>query len=75
MIAKKTSKNQFTLPKKVAERFPDVEYFEVSLDNDRIVLAPVRLNGLERIQRRLADLGLSEKDVRDAVIWARKSPQ
>ena len=56
MIAKKTSKNQFTLPKKVAERFPDVEYFEVSLDNDRIVLAPVRLNGLERIQRRLADL-------------------
>jgi hypothetical protein len=75
MIAKKTSKNQFTLPKKVAERFPDVEYFEVSLDNDRIVLAPVRLNGLELIQRRLADLGLSEKDVRDAVIWARKAPQ
>ena len=33
MIAKKTSKNQLTLPKKVVERFPDVEYFDVRVDD------------------------------------------
>ena len=29
MLAKKTSKNQITLPKPVAEAFPDAEYFDV----------------------------------------------
>ena len=32
MLAKKTSKNQLTLPKAVVSRFPDVDYFEVSTD-------------------------------------------
>ena len=29
MLAKKTSKNQITLPKAVISRFPAVEYFDV----------------------------------------------
>jgi bifunctional DNA-binding transcriptional regulator/antitoxin component of YhaV-PrlF toxin-antitoxin module len=29
MLAKMTSKNQITIPKKIIEQLPDVEYFEV----------------------------------------------
>jgi hypothetical protein len=73
MIAKKTSKNQLTLPKKIVEQFPDVEYFDVRVDEAQITLVPVRPGQLEQVQARLQQLGLSERDVRDAVAWARSS--
>lgn len=73
MIAKKTSKNQLTLPKRVVERFPDVEYFDVRVDDAQIILAPVRPGQLRQVQARLKQLGISERDVRDAVAWARSS--
>ncbi|MHB1282246.1 MAG: hypothetical protein ACYCOY_10985 [Metallibacterium sp.] len=46
MLAKKTVKNQITLPKAVVGRFAGVDYFEVSTDGTAIVLAWVsaRLN-------------------------------
>jgi hypothetical protein len=72
VIAKKTSKNQLTLPKRVVERFPDVEYFEVLVDDSRISLVPVRPGQLQEVQRRLEQLGISEADVADAVAWARR---
>ena len=75
MIAKKTSKNQLTLPKKVVERFPDVEYFDVRADEAQITLLPVRPGELQQVQARLKRLGLSETDVRDAVTCARRSRQ
>jgi len=71
MIAKKTSKNQLTLPKKAVERFPDVDYFEVSVDDARITLVPVRTGQLQQVQARLEQLGLSSRDVHEAVSWAR----
>jgi hypothetical protein len=73
MIAKKTSKNQLTLPKKVADRFPGIDYFDVRVDADTIVLVPVRPDRLRELQDRLEELGISEGDVRNAVAWARKS--
>jgi hypothetical protein len=72
MIAKKTSKNQLTLPKKVVERFPDVEYFDVRVDDAQITLVPVRPGQLQQVQARLEQLGISGQDVRDAVAWARR---
>ncbi len=75
MIAKKTSKNQLTLPKKVVERFPGVEYFDVQIDDAQITLVPVRPGQLEQVQARLERLGLSERDVHDAVAWGRRSRQ
>lgn len=71
MIAKKTSKNQLTLPKKVVEHFPNVEYFDVRVDDGQITLVPVRPGHLQQVQARLGQLGISERDVRDAVAWAR----
>jgi hypothetical protein len=71
MLAKLTSKNQLTLPKAVLADFPGAEYFEVAEDNGRIVLTPVRLNRSDAVRAKLADLGLAEGDVADAVKWAR----
>ncbi|MBF0566475.1 MAG: AbrB/MazE/SpoVT family DNA-binding domain-containing protein, partial [Nitrospirae bacterium] len=42
MLAKKTSKNQLTLPKEIAKDFAETEYFDVSVKDSKIVLKPVR---------------------------------
>lgn len=72
MLAKLTSKNQLTLPKSVLSFCQGTEYFDVSKDNGRIVLTPVRLNKADAVRSKLADLGISEDDVADAVNWARE---
>ena len=57
MLAKKTSKNQITIPKKIAESFPDVEYFDIRVEGDKILLAPAKIlpagPPLERVRGRL----------------------
>jgi hypothetical protein len=70
-ITKKTSKNQITLPKRIVEKFPGVDYFEVAAEGGSIVLRPVELDPLRRAREKLAELGIGEEDVRAAVEWAR----
>jgi len=41
MLAKKTSRNQITLPKPIVRQLPDSEYFDVSLRDGAVVLRPV----------------------------------
>ena len=72
MRAKLSSENQIVLPDSVASSFEGVEYFEVAIEDRRIVLTPVRLTGADAVRSRLADLGLSESDVTEAVAWARR---
>lgn len=72
MLAKLTAKNQLTLPKGVMSSFQGAEYFEVTEDNGRIVLTPVRLNRADAVRSKLAELGISESDVAEAVTWSRK---
>ena len=73
MLAKITSKNQITLPKAVVSEYPDMQYFDVGNENGRIVLTPVRLTQADAVRSRLAELGITESDVADAVVWARRS--
>ena len=73
MLAKKTSKNQLTLPKAIASRFPDVDYFEVSTDGNLITLKPFQRSRIEEVWEHLDKLGITEQDVRDAVEWARET--
>ncbi len=73
MLAKKTVKNQITLPKKIVEKFPDAEYFDVEEDNGNIILKPVFPVRIDEVRKKLAELGITERDVRDAVQWARGS--
>ena len=72
MLAKLTSKNQLTLPKAVIADFQGSEYFDVTKENRRIVLTPVRVNRADAVRAKLAELGMSETDVADAVAWARQ---
>ncbi len=72
MLSKKTSKNQITLPKAVMAQFGGVDYFDVSTDGERIVLRPLRESRADEVRARLADLGITERDVDDAVAWARQ---
>ena len=41
MLAKLTTKNQITIPKKVVEQLPDVKYFDVELKDGVVVLKPL----------------------------------
>ena len=72
MLAKLTSKNQLTLPKAVISTFEGTEYFDVTEEDGRIVLTPVRVARADAVRRKLAELGLSEVDVAEAVSWARQ---
>ncbi len=73
MLAKLTSKNQLTLPKSVLTFCEGTEYFEVTEENGRIVLTPVRINRANAVRSKLADLGLDESDIAAAVSWARNT--
>ncbi len=72
MLAKLTAKNQLTLPKAALSSCQGITYFDVTEDNGRIVLTPVRLNRADAVRAKLADLGISEDDVTAAMTWARK---
>lgn len=75
MLAKMTSKNQITLPKAVIAQLPPAEYFEVEAVDNRIVLTPVRVEkagAADAVRDKLAQLGITEADVQDAVAWARR---
>lgn len=72
MLAKRTSKNQLTLPKAVVDATGAVDYYQVSTDGNRIILTPVRMQQADAVRAKLAQLGIVERDVKDAVAWARK---
>ena len=73
MLAKMTSKNQITIPKKIIDQMPSVKYFEVELKDGKIELKPLRVyeTDLEKIRAKMKNLGLQPNSVREAVEWAR----
>ena len=73
MLAKMTSKNQITIPKKIVEQSPDVDYFEVELIDGAVMLKPlVTYNtSLEKIRSKVKKLGIDENTVKEAIEWAR----
>jgi hypothetical protein len=72
MLAKKTIKNQITLPKAVVTHFSGVEYFDVTSDGECIILRPLQRSRAGEVRARLAQLGIDEPDVAAAVSWARE---
>jgi hypothetical protein len=72
VLAKKTVKNQITLPKAVVTHFSEVEYFDVSTDGECIILRPLQRSRAEEVRARLAQLGIDERDVTAAVAWTRE---
>ncbi len=76
MLAKKTSKNQLTLPKEIVKEFPEIEYFDIAINDRKIVLTPVIMKPIDStltsIRDKMDKLGIKQNDVKDAVQWARK---
>ncbi len=75
MLAKLTSKNQITLPRKVIQEFKGIEYFDAAVQDGRIVLAPVRMQPVDAtltgIREKMQKLGITPADVTEAVQWVR----
>jgi hypothetical protein len=70
MLAKKTVNNQVTLPKEILDLFPGTDSFDVQIENGRIILKPLQPYDLEQVQNKIAELGIMEEDIRDAIVWA-----
>jgi bifunctional DNA-binding transcriptional regulator/antitoxin component of YhaV-PrlF toxin-antitoxin module len=73
MLAKLTSKNQITIPKRIIDQIPDARYFEVGLRDGVVVLKPLKTysTSLEEIRAKVEKLDLDPECVREAVKWAR----
>jgi hypothetical protein len=76
MLARKTSKNQLTLPKEIVAGFPGVDLFDATVEENRIVLTPVKITplsaSLDSIRDKMERLGIGREDVAKAIEWARK---
>ena len=71
MLAKKSSKNQITLPKAIVASIGDVDYFDVTIREGRIILEPVRTKKGDEVRSRLESLGIRETDIDAAIQYAR----
>jgi len=71
MLAKKSSKNQITLPKAIMASIGDVDYFDVTVQKGRVILEPVRTNQGDAVRSRLESLGIRETDIDAAIQYAR----
>jgi hypothetical protein len=72
MLAKLTTKNQLTLPKSITREIGNSEYFDVKVVDGQIILTPVKMQRSDAVRAKLAALELSDRDIDDAVNWARK---
>lgn len=72
MLVKGTSGNQLMLPRAVVEATGAAEYYEVNTVHGSIVLTPVRVQSANAVRAGLAERGIDEQDVKDAIAWARK---
>ena len=77
MLAKRTSKNRITFPRDIVKNFPDIAYFDVVMDNDRILLRPVKFmpseSTLEKVRLKMKKPGIIGNDIKETIAWARKS--
>jgi bifunctional DNA-binding transcriptional regulator/antitoxin component of YhaV-PrlF toxin-antitoxin module len=73
MLAKITSKNQITIPKKIMDQIPDARYFEVLFKDGTVVLKPLKTysTNLEAIRSKIQELGLNPDCVKEAIKWTR----
>ena len=72
MLAKLNSENQLTLPQSIVQQMDNPSYFEVTLENGKVILTPVQVLNTARIREKLESVGITEQDVEDAIQWSRK---
>lgn len=67
MLAKRTRKNQVTLPKAIVQRVGEADDHDVTVHDGKIVLTPVRLQQADAARVKLDALGITQDDVEDAI--------
>ena len=72
MLAKRTLKNQITLPKAIVQRVGEADDYDVTVQVGKIVLTPVRLQQADAVRAKVERLGITQDDVDEAIAWARK---
>lgn len=72
MLAKLTAKNQVTLPKAVVSCIETSGYFDVIVEDGRIILMPVCGQQGDSVRDRLEEIGITRQDVEAALAWARQ---
>ena len=73
MLAKITSRNQVTIPKKIMEQLPNPQYFDVQFKDGLVIMKPMVAydTNLEQIRAKMKTLNLKADSVREAIRWAR----
>ncbi|GLW61611.1 AbrB family transcriptional regulator [Hydrogenophilus thermoluteolus] len=71
MLTKRTTKNQITLPKAIVQSTGEADYYDVTVQDGKIVLTPVRIQQVDSVRSKLEKLGITPDDVEDAIAWAR----
>jgi hypothetical protein len=72
MLTKRTSKNQVTLPKAIVKTAGEADYYDVTVQDGKIVLTPIRLHQADAVRAKLEELGITQEDVSEAIAWARE---
>lgn len=71
MRARLTAGDRLTVPSAALTAVGPADHFDVTVENGRLVLTPVRASRADTVRAKKVGLGLSETDVGDAVEWAR----
>ena len=66
-----TSDNRITLPEEIICDSPGAGCFDVTKENGRTIPTPIPKMSADAIRKKLADRGITEADIADAVAWAR----
>ena len=72
MVAVLTGGNQITIIDGVLDEFQYGDYFEVVIDDGRIVLTPIEPAPIEAVWAKIEAQGITESDIADAIKWARE---
>lgn len=73
MLAKLSSKSEITIPTAIMDQFPNNEYIvDVTIEDGRIVLTLVRATHADEVRAQVAERGVTEADVADAVKQVRQ---
>ena len=59
--------------KSIIREIGETEYFEVTVEGQQIILTPVKIQRADAVRAKLAELGINDRDVADAVDWARQA--
>ena len=77
MLAKITSKNQITIPKKIIEKMPNIKHFDIEFKDGVVIMKPIKFydTNLDQIRAKIKKLELTEDSVAEAIKWVKSKSE